>query len=132
MTPATLGADVLVPGTVFVPLTFSILAALAPRASRTIGAVGTLGLSIMTSMIRKHGKRAFQRQGSASAAFAAVTVSCLSRLLAGALPGDPAVWTALSGGAWIAAFCLFLVSFAQLERTSRRPPIGVEPSEERR
>lgn len=48
MTPATLGADALVPATVFVPLTFSILAALAPRASRTIGAVGTLATAAVS------------------------------------------------------------------------------------
>lgn len=80
-----------------------------------IGAAGTLGLSIMTSMIRKHSRRAFQRQGSATAAFVLVTASCLSRLLAGTALGDPAVWTALSGSAWTAAFGLFLVSFLQLD-----------------
>ncbi len=85
-----------------------------------IGAAGTLGLAIMTSMIRKHSGRPFQRQRSATAAFALVTVSGLSRLLAGALPGGPAVWTALSGSAWVAAFGLFLVSFVQLDRASRR------------
>ena len=48
MTPAGLGPALevdlgaLVPATVFIPLAFSILAALAPRASRTIGALGTL------------------------------------------------------------------------------------------
>lgn len=83
----------------------------------TIGAAGTLGLSIMTSMIRKHSRRAFARQRSATAASVFVTASCLLRLLAGALPGDPSIWTALSAASWIAAFCLFLVSFARLEIT---------------
>ncbi len=87
---------------------------LAPVHAWTIGATGTLGLSIMTSMMRRHGRRAFARLGSATAASVLVTASCLSRLLAGPLPGDPSVWLALSGAFWVAAFCLFLDSYRRL------------------
>lgn len=89
---------------------------LAPVHAWMIGAMGTLGLSIMTSMMRRHGKRAFARLGSATAASLFVTASCLSRLLAGPLSGDPSVWLALSGACWFAAFCLFLDSYRRLRR----------------
>lgn len=82
----------------------------------TIGATGTLGLAIMTSMIRKHSNRAFRPMASVTAAFVLVTVSCLSRLLAGPAPGDPSLWTGLSAASLIAAFSLFLVSFARMRR----------------
>lgn len=79
-----------------------------------IGAMGTMGLAIMASMMRRHSNRAFARSAWATAAFASMTASCLSRLLACAIPGDPALWMTLSGAFWVAAFCLFLIAFGRM------------------
>jgi uncharacterized protein involved in response to NO len=77
----------------------------------TIGAVGTMGLAIMASMIRRHSGQAFMRSASATAAFVAMTASCVSRLLAELSPDAAEPWTTLSAALWIAAFALFLAAF---------------------
>jgi uncharacterized protein involved in response to NO len=80
----------------------------------TIGAVGTMGIAVMASMIRKHSGNAFERSSPATAAFISMTASCMLRLPAELLPGRLAIWTALSASLWISAFGLFLVAFLRV------------------
>ena len=77
----------------------------------TIGAIGTMGLAIMASMIRKHGRRAFSESLPATAAFLSITLSGLSRLVAETSVENRELCITMSGGLWIAAFGLFLVAF---------------------
>ncbi|TIO28937.1 MAG: NnrS family protein [Mesorhizobium sp.] len=80
----------------------------------TIGAIGTMGLAIMASMIRKHSRRAFASSVPATGAFIAVTTCCLSRLLIELLPGYAVPLTGLSGTLWVVAFGLFLMAFRRM------------------
>jgi len=77
----------------------------------TIGAIGTMSIAVMASMIRRHGGRPFARNAAATAAFASVTASAVARILAEAFPVRAAFWTELSATCWIAAFVLFLWAF---------------------
>lgn len=77
----------------------------------TIGAIGTMSIAIMSSMIRKHSRRPFSRNAAATAAFASITVSAVARILAEAFSTSALVWTELSATCWIAAFVLFLWAF---------------------
>ncbi|WP_287106704.1 NnrS family protein [Mesorhizobium sp.] len=79
----------------------------------TIGAVGTMGLAIMASMIRKHSRRPFSGSMPATAAFISITLSCLSRLLAETFVADIELWTTLSAALWILSFSLFLAAFGR-------------------
>ncbi|TPJ54831.1 NnrS family protein [Mesorhizobium sp. B2-6-4] len=77
----------------------------------TIGAIGTMALAVMASMIRKHSRRAFAASALATGAFVAMTICCLSRLLVDLLPSYGAALTSLSSTFWVIAFGLFLVAF---------------------
>src|SRR5690606_2379962 len=77
----------------------------------TTGAIGTLALAIMSSMIRKHARRAFASSKAATAAFVAVTLSALSRLMAETSPSTAEAWIVASAGLWVVAFGLFLVAW---------------------
>jgi uncharacterized protein involved in response to NO len=77
----------------------------------TIGAIGTMSIAIMASMIRKQNRRPFARSAAATAAFASITVSAVVRELAEVFPAGTTVWTGLSAACWIAAFVLFLWAF---------------------
>ncbi len=77
----------------------------------TVGAFGTLGIAIMSSMVRKHAGRPFSRGVPASLAYAAITLSCVTRLLAETPAGHLAPWGVLSAGLWVVSFGLFLVAF---------------------
>ncbi|MDX8482856.1 NnrS family protein [Mesorhizobium sp. VK24D] len=85
----------------------------------TIGAIGTMVLAIMASMIRKHSRLAFMPSALASGALAAMTACCLSRLLIEVLPGYIGPLASFSGALWIAAFGLFLTAY-------RRTLFGVD------
>ncbi|MCB0137950.1 MAG: NnrS family protein [Caldilineaceae bacterium] len=76
-----------------------------------IGAMGTMGIAVMSSMVRRHSGRAYARSNLATSAFAFMTLSCVARLLAGLLPGDPTFWIASSGSLWVAAFGAFLMAY---------------------
>ncbi|WP_434722838.1 NnrS family protein [Mesorhizobium sp. RIZ17] len=80
----------------------------------TIGAIGTMALAIMASMIRKHSRRAFATSVPATGAFVAMTICCLSRLLVELLPSYAAPLTGLSGSLWVVAFGLFLWAFRRM------------------
>ena len=78
----------------------------------TIGAIGTMTLAIMASMIRKHSRLAFVPSASATGALAAMTTCCLSRLLIEVLPGYAAPLASFSGTLWIVSFGLFLMAYS--------------------
>ncbi|UCI22919.1 NnrS family protein (plasmid) [Mesorhizobium sp. B2-1-8] len=80
----------------------------------TIGAIGTMALAIMASMIRKQSRRAFVSSVPATGAFAAITICCLSRLLVEMLPSYGALLTSISSALWVVAFGLFLVAFRRM------------------
>ncbi|WP_292436689.1 NnrS family protein [Mesorhizobium sp.] len=77
----------------------------------TIGAIGTMALAIMASMIRKHSRLAFVPSTPATGALAAMTACCLSRLLIEVLPGYAGPLASFSGALWIVAFGLFLTAY---------------------
>lgn len=79
----------------------------------TIGAIGTMALAIMASMIRKHSRLAFMPSSPATGALAAMTTCCLSRQLIEALPGYFGVLASLSGALWIVAFALFMMAYVR-------------------
>jgi uncharacterized protein involved in response to NO len=78
----------------------------------TVGGIGTMGLAIMASMIRRHGRRPFARSVLGTASFAAITLSALSRQLAELSPLE--LWMSLSAVFWLAAFGLFLAAFGRM------------------
>jgi uncharacterized protein involved in response to NO len=77
----------------------------------TVGAIGTMALAIMASMIRRHSRLAFMPSMPATGALAAMTACCLSRLLVEALPGYTGPLLSFSGALWIVAFGLFLMAY---------------------
>ena len=77
----------------------------------TTGAIGTLGLAIMSSMIRKHTGHSFISSWPATAAFVSVTLSTLARLAAEASPINADTWIVISAGLWIGAFGWFLMAW---------------------
>lgn len=77
----------------------------------TIGAIGTMALAIMASMIRKHSRLAFVPSTPATGALAAITACCLSRLLIEMLPGYSGSLLSFSATLWIVAFGLFLMAY---------------------
>lgn len=79
-----------------------------------IGAVGTMGLAIMASMIRKHAGRAFAPSAPATAAFVLIFLSALSRQLVELLPSAGALFTTLAAISWVAAFALFFAAFRRM------------------
>lgn len=103
---------------------FALLAAhvLAPQSigraaaihAWMIGAVATMGLAIMASMIRKHAGRAFAPSAPATAAFVLIFLSALSRLLVELLPSAGAFFTTLAAISWIGAFALFFAAFRRM------------------
>ncbi|TPL12953.1 NnrS family protein [Mesorhizobium sp. B2-4-11] len=80
----------------------------------TIGAIGTMALPIMASMIRKHSHRAFASSAPTTGAFIAMTTCCLSRLLVELLPDYGTGLTNLSGAMWVVAFGLFVTAFRRM------------------
>jgi len=79
----------------------------------TVGALGTMGIAIMSSMIRRHSGRAFVKSSFATSAFLLTTLSCGARLSAELIAGDPAFWIVLSGSLWVTAFLSFLIAYGR-------------------
>jgi len=89
-------------------------AALGPMAAIhawTVGAIGTMCLAVMASMVRRHSGQAFAEPAAAKAMFVSITASSVARLTAELFPGGAAYWTGLAALCWIAAFGLFLFTF---------------------
>lgn len=89
-------------------------AALGPMAAIhawTVGAIGTMCLAAMASMVRRHSGQAFAEPAAAKAMFVSITASSVARLTAELFPGGAAYWTGLAALCWIAAFGLFLFTF---------------------
>ena len=62
-------------------------------------------------MVRKHAGRPFSRGVAASAAYAAITVCGLARVMAETALGDATAWMTVSAVLWTASFGLFLCAF---------------------
>jgi uncharacterized protein involved in response to NO len=76
----------------------------------TVGAVGTMTLSVMTRASLGHTGRALVADHATCAIYALVTLAAVLRV-AGTSLGMPALW--LSGLAWIAAFGLFALHYGR-------------------
>lgn len=110
-------------GYCWIPVGFGLLSvhALLPDMLREsaaihawmIGAFGTLGIAIMSSMIRKHVGRPFSRASPAAAACASISLSCLSRLMLETPAAHCVPWGMLSASLWVLSFGLFLATFAR-------------------
>ena len=89
-------------------------AALGPAAAIhawTVGALGTVCLAVMASMVRKNSGRAFAEPPAAKAMFVSITASAVARLAAEFYPEDAAYWAGLAAAFWVVAFGLFLFTF---------------------
>ncbi|MEO5323012.1 NnrS family protein [Mesorhizobium sp. CC13] len=74
----------------------------------TVGAVGTMAMGIMASMVRKHAGRAFAASIPATAAFVAMSSAAVLRQVVEFSPALPYALQ-LSGICWVAAWALFIV-----------------------
>lgn len=79
----------------------------------TVGALGTMSLGIMGSMIRRHGGLAFVPSVRASAAYVAITGAAVVRVGGEFIQSNDSLWLTLSGGLYLVAFLLFLAAFHQ-------------------
>lgn len=80
----------------------------------TVGALGSMSLAVMASMIRKHAGTAFARSGPMSAAYLCVAAAGVARVAPELLRIAAEPWLRLAALAWIAAFGLFLLAFRQI------------------
>ena len=85
----------------------------------TVGAIGSMSLAVMASMIRKHSGHAFTSSGIMTAAYVAITCACVLRLLPELFGILTVQLLAFSAFSWIAAFGLFLAAFWRVLRPSR-------------
>lgn len=92
----------------------------------TTGAIGTMCLGVMASMLRRQMKMAFEPSMVMSAAFAFVVVAAVTRVLADGFVDTPGTWLIVAAASWIAAYALFLVFFIRILLTrsaaGRSPP----------
>ena len=78
------------------------------------GAIGTMTLAVMTRATLGHTGQALHADWPTGAAYLLVTLSAVLRLVSGFAVDDTLYWLAASGGAWSAAFGLFLIRYAPL------------------
>lgn len=86
-----------------------------------VGAIGTMSLAIMASMIRRHSGRPFARSPAMIAALLMITASTALRIAEGWTPAARSVLIGSSAACWIAAFALFLWAFRDVLLWLRRP-----------
>jgi len=77
----------------------------------TVGAMGTMILAVMTRASLGHGKRELTAGGGTLTVYVLVLVSAVARLTAPLLETGYAAALDLAGGAWIAAFALFVALY---------------------
>lgn len=94
----------------------------------TIGAIGTSGLAIMSSMIRKHAGRSFVASRPATASFVCVSLSSLSRQISETSPLSSDTWLAVSAALWIGAFGLFLAAWRRELWARHAHDLGIDES----
>jgi uncharacterized protein involved in response to NO len=88
----------------------------------TIGAIGTMSIAIMASMIRKNSGRPFARSSATTAAAVTITACAVMRVAAELSPAGRTALTGLSAICWIAAFVLFLWAFRDVLLRRAAPP----------
>ncbi len=117
-TPAVLVLQI---GYGWIPVGFALAAVQAVRPGHaaesaavhawTIGAVASICLGVMASMIRRQTGRAFESSTLLSAAYVCALAAVLARLLAEFLTSTRTLWLGLAGLTWISAYALFLIVF---------------------
>ena len=80
----------------------------------TLGGMGTMILAVMTRASLGHSKREMTAGNGTLAVYVLVLLSAVLRLAAPFLDGGHALALDLAGGAWIAAFALFVVLYGPL------------------
>jgi uncharacterized protein involved in response to NO len=80
----------------------------------TVGGIGTTTLAVMTRATRGHTGRPLTASFLTTAIYGAVLIAAVSRPLAEAVPQFYHLLLDLSGGAWIAAFLLFLGEYGPM------------------
>lgn len=80
----------------------------------TVGGMGTMILAVMTRASLGHSKRELTAGNGTLAVYVLVLISAVLRLAAPFLDGGHAMALDLAGGAWIAAFALFVVLYGPL------------------
>ncbi|MDA8247763.1 MAG: NnrS family protein [Rhodospirillales bacterium] len=96
------------------------LPAAAALHALTVGAIGTMTVSVMARATLGHTGRALTAGPGISAVFALVTLAAVLRVAAGITAARYGLLLALSGAAWSGAFGLFVILFARLLATPRR------------
>jgi uncharacterized protein involved in response to NO len=80
----------------------------------TVGAMGTMILAVMTRASLGHSNRALTAGYGTLAVYVLVLVATVARLVAPVLGAGQAVALDMAGGAWVAAFALFVVLYLPL------------------
>jgi uncharacterized protein involved in response to NO len=111
-------------GYAFVPLGFLLgaisifqpgaLMGTAALHAWTIGAVGTMTLAVMTRATRGHTGHDLSASKLTVVIYAAIVAAALLRIGVGFFPDFYMVLIEIAGGAWIAAFILFLVEYSPM------------------
>jgi uncharacterized protein involved in response to NO len=111
-------------GYAFVPLGFllgglvifepRILAGTAAMHAWTVGAIGIMTLAVMTRATRGHTGHELRASALTIVIYAAIIAAAALRIAAGSFPQAYGGLLELAGGAWIAAFGLFLLEYAPM------------------
>ena len=80
----------------------------------TVGAMGTMILAVMTRASLGHSKRELTAGPGTVIVYLLVLIAALARLAAPFVGADYAVALNIAGGAWIAAFALFVALYSPL------------------
>ncbi len=117
-------------GYAFIPIGFVVLAAavIFPEAvpvsagihAWTVGAIGTMTLSIMTRASLGHTGQSLIAGPLTQSIYAAVVIAAILRIAATLLPAAMIPLLYAAGAAWIAAFWMFAVGYGPLLSRSRR------------
>jgi uncharacterized protein involved in response to NO len=88
--------------------------ATAAHHALTVGAMGTMVLAVMTRASLGHGKRELTAGYGTFAAYVLVLVAAVARVVAPFLTTAYATTLDVAGGAWVAAFALFVIVYFPL------------------
>jgi len=79
-----------------------------------IGAIGSMSIAVMASMIRRHARTPFAVSATLVLSLACAALAAPARIVAEATADSRHVWLLISACSWIAAFALFLFAFRKL------------------
>ncbi|MBK3736896.1 NnrS family protein [Azospirillum brasilense] len=98
-----------------IPLGFVAVAASPGMATHlwTAGALGLMGVAVMSSMIRKHIGNAFARSAVVTACYAFTALAVVARAMAVLAGEEGPVWLLAASCAWSVAVLLFLAAFGR-------------------